>query len=336
MAAGVVVGAGAVGARAARQLLADAADGLVVVDSDRSRASEVAVSLGPPAVVGEGEPATWPDAGVAVLATPADHRRLARAALERGLHVVSVADAVAEVRGLLDLDAEARARGLSVVVGAGFGPGLSCLLARHAAAGFDAVDEVHVARTGSGGPSCARQQHRALGADELDWHDGAWIRRRAGSGRQLCWFPEPLGARDCYRAGLADPLLVVPAFPRVARVTARLAGTRRDRLTARLPMLRRPSPEGLLGAVRVEVRGRRGAGREVRVLGALDRPAAAAGTVAGLAASWAAAGRLARPGAGGLAEMVDETVSFLQQLARRGVRAAAFEGGRPSGPPPAA
>ena len=42
------------------------------------------------------------------------------------------------------------------------------------------------------------------------------------------------------------------------RVTARVAASRRDRLTARLPMLRPPHPEGLIGAVRVEVRGGQG------------------------------------------------------------------------------
>jgi hypothetical protein len=52
----------------------------------------------------------------------------------------------------------------------------------------------------------------------------------------------------------------------------------------------------------------------------------AAGTVAAVAAAWTADGRLARAGAGGLAELVDEPVPFLQELARRGVRAAVFEG----------
>ena len=25
-----------------------------------------------------------------------------------------------------------------------------------------------------------------------------------GTGRELCWFPDPIGGRDCYRAALAD------------------------------------------------------------------------------------------------------------------------------------
>src|SRR5207249_5996156 len=131
---------------------------------------------------------------------------------------------------------------------------------------------------GTGGPACARAHHRALAGAAIDWRDGEWRHRPAGSGRELCWFPDPVGAKDCYRAAAPDALLLVPAFPGVVRVTARVQANRRDRLTSRLPMLRPPHPEGGVGAVRVEVRGRQGPSREVTVLGAIDPPAVAAGT----------------------------------------------------------
>lgn len=331
----VVVGLGAVGARAARQILVpEAPSDVLLVDTAGDRASAVAASLGPAAAVASWGPAALEGADVVVLAPPSGHPGMAAAALAAGAHVVSVSDDVAEVRALLSLEEEARRRQRSVVTGAGFAPGLSCLLARHAASGFDSVDEVHVARAGTGGPACARHHHGALGGEPVDWHDGAWTARPRGSGRQLCWFPDPVGARDCYGAALPDALLLVPAFPGVARVTARVAASRRDRLTAQLPMMRRPHAEGALGALRVEVRGRRGLATDVRVLGALDRPALAAGTVAGLAATWAADGLLARAGAGGLADMVGDALRFLQELAHRGVRAASFDGAASSGAGP--
>jgi saccharopine dehydrogenase-like NADP-dependent oxidoreductase len=323
----VVVGAGAVGSRAARQLHAtEGLEGLVLIDTVRSRADAVAAAMGDPTTVAAWGPDALDAADVVVLTSPGGHRAAAEAALERGAHVVSVADGIDEVRSLLDLDAEARERALVVAVGAAFGPGLSCVLARHAAAGFDVVEEIHVARAGTGGPACARQHHDALTAEALDWRDGAWRRRSGGSGRELCWFPDPIGGLDCYRGGLPDALTLVGAFPGVRRVTARVAASRRDRLTAHLPMLRRPHPEGVVGAVRAEVRGRRGTSSDVRVLGAIDRPAVAAGAVAAVTAAWAADGRLRRSGAGGLADLVDDAVPFLHELARRGVRAAVFDG----------
>ena len=262
---------------------------------------------------------------VVLLTGPAGtHVDAARRHLALGRPVVSCGDSVDEVRALLALDAEAQARGVPVVVGAGFSPGFTCLLARHAAAGFERVDEIHVARRGTGGPACARQHHRALSGTALDWRDGGWQRRRAGSGRELCWFPDPIGAEDCYRAELPDALLLVPAFPGVERVTARLGASRRDRFTAHLPMLRRPHPEGLVGAVRVEVRGRRNEAQDVVVVGALDRPAVAAGAVAALAARWAASGQIA-PGAAGLGAIADPG-PFLTAMADVGIKAAVFDG----------
>lgn len=324
-----VVGAGAVGARAARLLLSAQPDlaELRIVDVDAGRRDSVVASLGAPASgVGDVRRALA-GADVVIVASPRGHRAVAEDALERGASVVSTGDALDDVRSLLALDAEARERGRAVVVGAGFAPGLTCLLARHAASGLDSVEEIHVAKAGTGGPACARHHHRALAGDALDWRDGAWQSRPGGSGRELVWFPDPIGGIDCYRGALADALLLVPAFGGVARVTTRMAASRRDRVTSRLPMLRRPHPEGILGAVRVEVRGRRGSAAETVVLGALDRPAVAAGAVAARAASWILDGRLERTGAFGLAAGIPDPVPFLTELADGGVRAAVFEGG---------
>ena len=323
----VVVGAGAVGARAARQLLVlGHVDRLTVVEVDHRRRQGVLGALGPMAVAqAEVDETTFVGASLVVLAAPVPQRALAETALDAGAHVVSVADDLANARELLDLDVQARERGLQVVVGAGFSPGLTCLLAAHAARSLEAIEEIHVAKMGTGGPACARQHHRAFRHHAMEWRDGVWRRRRGGSGRQLAWFPDPVGGVDCYLAAVADPLLLVPAFPNASRVTARVGATRRDRFSGRMPMLRRPHAEGALAAARVEVRGTQGSVVDERVLGVVDRPAVAAGVVCAQAAWWAVEGRLTRAGAGGLAELA-EPGPFLAALAERGVKAAVFEG----------
>lgn len=320
-----VIGVGATGARAARQLAStDAVDTVVVADADPGTRRKVADLLGAGA---EASDADVPEADVVLLATPAGTQAaLGTQALRQGASVVATSDDVGDVRALLDLDPEAVERSATVVVGAGFAPGLSCLLARHAAHTLDQVDEVHVAKVGTGGPACAEQHHRALGSDGLDWRDGGWMARSGGSGRELCWFPEPVGGRDCYRAAVPDPLLLVDAFGPLERVTARQAANRRDRLTARLPMLRRPHPEGGPGAIRVELRGSRAGGRHVVVYGAMDRPAVAVGAVAAVTARAVGDGSIDRYGAFGLAALEDP-LPLLTDLAERGIRAAAFEGG---------
>jgi saccharopine dehydrogenase-like NADP-dependent oxidoreductase len=317
-----VLGVGATGARAARQLAS--ADGIdsVVLGAHGERPIALQQSLGAAARIGEPIAA---DVGVVVLAGPAGtHVEAARRAIDLGVDVVSTSDAIPDVEGLLELDGRARAAGARVVVGAGFSPGLSCVLARHLADWVDEVDEVHLSRFGTGGPACARQHHRALAARAIDWRDGEWVRRRGGSGRELSVFPDPVGSLDCYRAALPDALLLRPMFPGASRIAARQAANRRQRLLALLPMLRRPHPEGRIGAIRVEVRGRRDGAVVCEVVGAIDRPAVAAGAVAGLAARWCLDGRF-EPGAAGLAPRV-EPVPFLQELADFGVRAAVFVG----------
>lgn len=320
-----VMGLGAVGTRAARQLASTASvEEVVLADVRAGRVDEVVSSLGAKARPLPGATDALPEADVVLIATPPGTQvDLARRLVARGTPVVTTSDSVDDVRALLDLGPEADARSVPVVVGAGFSPGLTCVLARFAADRLDTVDEIHVARLGTGGPACARQHHEALADEAIDWRDGGWQRRPGGSGRELCWFPDPIGASDCYRAGLPDALLLVPAFPGVGRVTARLAATRRDRLTARFPMVRRPHPEGGLGAVRVEVRGRDESGIRVEIVGAMDRPGVAGGAVAALAAVEAGQGRLRRAGAGGLAELV-EAKPFLAELALRGVKVARF------------
>lgn len=323
----VVVGAGATGARAARQLASTPGlDQLVVCDTDVRRRDEVVRSLGDPAEAQDFQRELLEGADVVVLAHPHDQRRIAELALERDVDVVSCSDSVDETKALLELDAEARERDRHVVVGAGFAPGFTCLLAVHGAARLDVVDEVHVAKLGTGGPACARQHHAALKGEAVDLRDGAWRRRAGGSGRELVWFPDPVGGHDCYRAALPDGFLLEPAFPGATRITGRVAATRRDRLTSRLPMLRRPHPEGVIGAVRVELRGARDGAREVVVLGAIERPAAAAGAVAAVVARLALRKELAGPGASGVASAVADPLAALHELATLGVRAAAFEG----------
>jgi saccharopine dehydrogenase-like NADP-dependent oxidoreductase len=324
----VLSGPGAVGTWAA-QALADSEEleSLVIIHREPKRANPVLTELGPRVQIRRGAVDDLPPADVAVITSSSGVRRAVEAALRNRSHVVCVADEPSDIRMLLGLDGMARARGRTLVIGAAMAPGLSCLLAAYLRGQVDRVEEVHVASVGTGGPACARRHHAALAAIAVDWEDGEWRRRPGGSGRELVWFPEPVGGADCYRAALSDPLLLVPAFPGARRVTARLEATRRDRLTSWLPMLRPPHPEGLIGAVRVEVRGWLDGRAETRILGVAMAPAVAAGAVAARAALWAGTGRLSRPGAAGLAELVKRPGQFLRQLGPAGVTVTAFQGG---------
>jgi hypothetical protein len=303
-----VVGRGVVGQRISRRL-PTVIPGVTVIDHDPR--------------VGRALP---PNVDVVVLAQGAPHVDVVQRLVERGVAVVSVGDDLADVRSMVDLDDTARSAGVALVVGAGMAPGLTGLLARLSASKVATCDEIHVSIHGTAGPACARQHHRALRGRSLGFFDGGWIHPPAGSGRELCWFPEPVGPYDCYRAEMASPLLLNHAFPEVDRISARLSANRRDRFTAWLPMLSPPHREGGVGAVRVEVRGTDESGARVtRIVGVAELVGTAAAATASAFAVEAVAGRLpsgvSRAGDAGL-----DTVGMLRTVSQLGVRLQEFTG----------
>jgi hypothetical protein len=220
------------------------------------------------------------DCAVVILATGERHSSLASLFIAQGISVVSTSDNLEDVLAICDLQERAEARRAAVVAGVSCSPGMSGLLVSHMRRAFESIDEVHTAVHGTGGPMCARQHHESLRGLSIGWHDGEWLQRPAGSGRELCWFPDPVGARDCYRFASPEPLLMQRLEPALQRITSRISATRRDRLTARLPMLRTPHAEGLEGALRVEVRGVRHGRRHVEIVGIADKVGTIAGVVA--------------------------------------------------------
>ena len=170
----------------------------------------------------------------------------------------------------------------------------------------------------------------------MEWRDGSYVEDQH-QGPELIWFPDPVGARECELVATGVDLLV-DANPGVERATVRL-GVPSHRLRARrLPAEPRAGGSHRLhvairardwGAVRAEAWGQRGPTRAAVVYGVIEQTAVAAGTVLGVTAGWLAGAlpelAAAEPGASGLGRVV-EPLPFLAELARRGVKAAAFEG----------
>lgn len=265
------------------------------------------------------------ETNVVVLACPAPHARAARQLLEAGVSVVSCSDDLDDTLAMLDLDAVARASRHTLVVGATMSPGLSGLLVHEMRSKFDGVDEAHIAVHGTAGPACAQQHHRALAGQSIGWHDGDWLKRPAGSGRELCWFPDPVGPRDCYRAALCDPVVLHYGIPDLVRVTVRMSANRRDRLTARLPMLTPPHAEGGTGALRVEVRGWKDDARHIEIVGVSGRVAEIAGGVAAACARAVVGGGFSS-GVRVLGDEFSPNAQIIRDVLQGGVRLSEFVG----------
>lgn len=317
-----VVGAGVTGGRVAAHL---AATGTRVAVFDVLHGAAVAATRRVNGVVVDSV-SDLEVCDVVAVCSPAPHAELVATFLRSGTPTVSVSDDLDDLRLLLALDDVATRNEVPLVIGAGMAPGLSGLLARFVADQLHAVDELHVAIHGTAGPACARQHHHALGSTSLGWHDGEWIEPVGGSGRDLVWFPEPIEANDCYRAALGDPLLLHHAFPDVQRISARVSATRRDRLTARLPMLTPPHASGDLGAVRVEARGAGVNGERLTAIAGASAPTADLAAAVCVAALEAVLGGRLLPGAHSTASASIDPRALLHRATALGVRVQEFTG----------
>lgn len=298
-----VVGRGVVGGRLVKLLGAD--HDLVVADPE-------AADHGVPQIV--------------VLARPGPNPESVAEWIDAGASVVTMSGGVDDLRQVFDLDDRARRAGVTVLAGAAASPGLTGLLARHAMDRVRRVEELHVAVHGTAGPACAHEHHRTLRGWAVGRTDGHWTERRSGGGRELCWFPEPVGAWDCYVGDLADGLALPRGFPDIGRISVRRSATRRDRLTARLPMLSPPHREGGVGAVRVEARGADASGRRLTVvLGVAERIGSIAAAVAAAAVE-AIADEAVPTGVVVAGQRDLPTNRLLSAVARHGIRLQIFEG----------
>jgi hypothetical protein len=306
-----LIGHGVTGSRIAQRIPLMIPDArLIHVDTrDRTRAATALVGV-----------------SAAVIASAGPHAEIARELIDRQIATVSIADQLDDVSELLELDDAATLSQVPLVVGAGMSPGLSGLLARYLADQLTSCAEIHVAEHGTAGPECARQHHRALAGSALGFHDGEWIRRTAGSGRELCWFPEPVGSYDCYRAELASPLLLRGVFTDVDRLSARISANRRDRLTARLPMLRRPHSEGGIGALRIEVRGSDRTGARITLVAGIAELVGTAAAATATAFLHAAVAGSLMSGVVRAGDARLDTIGILHTIERLGVRLQEFTG----------
>lgn len=300
-----VVGAGEVGRRVSRRLGAeDSVASLAVVDPD---AFDVL------------------DADVVVLCGP-DEAQVDQAheALARDCDVVALADSPASVTSMLALVDYAGELGRSVVVGAGASPGMSSLLAVHAAQVAGALDEVTIAIAGTGGPECVERRFRSLRVETQEWRDGEWVDCDARSGPELVWFPDPLGAVDCTRADVSDGLLLRRVLPDPPTISVKVQRDNPPPVPAgRLRRRRSPAP----GGVRVAVSGRRFDGPATVVYAAVAPPAEIAASVASLVALELGARRERgeAPVVGGPAEVLDARAA-LARCASWGIALWVFEG----------
>jgi len=323
----LVIGAGAVGTKVAQQLLSsNTVDKIILRDTSPEKLGVASKTLGNRVEVEHFPFSQNMDADLVIVASPRGTQLEAvKKAVSLRRPTVVVSDGLSETVSILSLEKEAFEFGVPVVVGTGFAPGLSCVLTAYGKSLLEKTEEIHVSKMGTGGPACALVHHRALSRMYFGWREDKWDKRLGGSGRELLWFPEPVGPQDCYHAALSDPILLHNAFPEVSRISAKMAATRRDRFTAFFPMLSPPHDEGGIGAIRVELRGSNNGVQENIVLGVSEHPALAAASVTALTSEYILKQKINLNHMSTLALIVEPS-EFLSELTKRSISVEIFEG----------
>jgi lysine 6-dehydrogenase len=208
----VLGGAGDMGSRAVRDLVGQPeTESVVIADYNEVAAKLLADGLGSGKAVPIRVDANDHDALVAamrghdVVASGLGpfyrfETKCASAAIEAGCHYVSLCDDYDAAQAVLELHDEALDRGVTVLTGLGWTPGMSNVLARKAADQMDEVEEINV----SWGSSASDSEGYAVILHTLhifsglvpSYQDGELLRVPAGTGKQRVRFPEPLGTRS--------------------------------------------------------------------------------------------------------------------------------------------
>ncbi len=150
----VALGAGGMGRYAARTAVAfDFVEELIVADLDPAAATRLAETLGAKAcaaavdVTDEAALLRLFSGAGAVLNTVGPFFRLGppvlRAAIRAGCHYLDINDDWESTEAMLAMDGDARARGVTAVIGMGASPGISNLLAATAIRELDVVEELY-------------------------------------------------------------------------------------------------------------------------------------------------------------------------------------------------
>lgn len=281
--------------------------------------------------------------------------KLAWAALESRVNYVDICDDHEPLEVLFEFDAVARKAGITLITGLGWTPGLSNVLARHAADQLDHVDEIRIAWAGgaadSQGLAVIKHVLYAVSGQVPTYRDGQLVQVPALSEPEVVEFPEPLGKIEVFHVGHPEPVTIPKTIPTqtvslkgalTPNWNNRLAGLLvRWGLTSSEKRIDRVSRwihrfEGLIGAggvalsgVRVDVSGTRRGEQVTLAYGAVDQMSRLTGIPAAIGAIMLARGEIEAPGVFAPEAIIDP-VAFLDLLAERGTEVTEHEAVAPT------
>lgn len=149
--------------------------------------------------------------------------KVAKAVIQAGVSYVSLCDDYDATEKVLKLNEMAVEKGVTVISGCGWTPGLSNILAHLGIEKLEDARHVRIAWSGDAGDSegLAVIQHtlHIFTGKVKTYCDGrhGWV--SAGSGREYVSFPEPIGTIPVFHVGHPEPITLPRVFPQLKNVS---------------------------------------------------------------------------------------------------------------------
>ncbi len=136
--------------------------------------------------------------------------RIVNACIDAGVNFLDIDDDFDATKDCLDLNDEAKKAGIIAVIGCGASPGITNILAKHAADKLNSVDDIRIYWAQSGidptGPGAMLHWFHITAEQIPIFKDGKWVNVRGFTEPEVVEFMPPIGKLECYYTGHPEPV----------------------------------------------------------------------------------------------------------------------------------
>ncbi|HLI45814.1 MAG TPA: saccharopine dehydrogenase NADP-binding domain-containing protein [Geobacterales bacterium] len=142
---------------------------------------------------------------------------VAKACIEAGVSLFDICDDYDAAKNILDMNEQAKTKGITIMTGIGWTPGLSNILAKYAYESLDGVSKIRIFWVGSAADSkgLAVIMHLlyAITGNVPMYRDGKeeWV--KAGNGKEEVIYPSPVNKAYAYYTGHPEPVTLPKYLP---------------------------------------------------------------------------------------------------------------------------
>ena len=136
--------------------------------------------------------------------------RMVKASIDAGVHFLDIDDDFDATKECLALHDKANKAGITAIIGCGASPGITNIIAKHAADKLDKVDDIRIYWAQSGidptGPGAMLHWFHITAEQIPIYQDGKWVDVRGFTEPEAVEFLPPIGRQVCYYPGHPEPV----------------------------------------------------------------------------------------------------------------------------------